>query len=207
MLRLGWHEQALLRPQFSREQVGDLELEETHVQNLMMLLEPMIGADGWIHEVDLQSYFFRLTLDVSTEFLFGESVNSQLQLLPGHQSSKMGSVDSRLAQAFDTAQKGLTNRIRFGPLYWLHSPKEFRDSCKIVHDFVDHFVKLALSKPQDREKDGEKYIFLDALVAETRDPIELRCELLHILLAGRDTTAAHLGWGKNNPSLPSRRGK
>jgi hypothetical protein len=42
-------------------------------------------------------------------------------------------------------------------------------------------------------------------VAETRDPIELRSELLHILLAGRDTTAAHLGWGKHNPGpFPSR---
>lgn len=40
----------------------------------------------------------------------------------------------------------------------------------------------------------EKYIFLEALASETQDPIELRYQLLHILLAGRDTTASLLGW-------------
>jgi len=32
------------------------------------------------------------------------------------------------------------------------------------------------------------------LAAEVRDPIELRSQLLHVLLAGRDTTASLLGW-------------
>jgi len=40
----------------------------------------------------------------------------------------------------------------------------------------------------------EKYIFLEALATQTQDPIELRSQLLHILLAGRDTTASLLGW-------------
>lgn len=37
-------------------------------------------------------------------------------------------------------------------------------------------------------------MFLEALAAETRDPIELRSQMLNILLAGRDTTASLIGW-------------
>ena len=37
-------------------------------------------------------------------------------------------------------------------------------------------------------------MYPQALAAETQDPIELRSQLLHILLAGRDTTASLLGW-------------
>ncbi|KAL2193416.1 cytochrome P450 [Corynascus similis CBS 632.67] len=195
------HSRGLIRPQFTREQVSDLELEETHVQNMMKLLELKIGADGWIEDVDLLPYFFRLTIDSATEFLFGESVNSQLRLLPGYQSSKMGSLEAEFARAFDAGQMALATRSRFMDTWWLYDSIEFRKSCKIVHDFVDHFVQLALSKGLRRsslEKDGtagkDKYIFLEALAAETQDPMELRSELLHVLLAGRDTTASHLGW-------------
>lgn len=198
----------MIRPQFTRDQVSDLDLEEHHVQNMMSLLEPLIGADGWTPGIDLIPYFFRLTMDVATEFLFGESINSQLQHLPGHHStSKIGSLEAQFAPAFDAAQRALATRARFLDKHWMYDTREFRESCRIVHEFVDHFVRLALSKAtQPGEKNGDdaaaakgKYVFLDALAADTQDPTELRSELLHILLAARDTTAAHLGWSKQHP--------
>lgn len=166
---------------------------------MMSLLGPAIGPDGWIENVDLLPYFFRLTLDSATEFIFGESVESQLKLRPGYKSkSKMSDWDAKFVSAFEGGQRAIAARTRFMDMWWLYNTKEFRDNCKIVHDFVDHFVKLALSKGKSQEKSdsGEKrqYIFLDALAAETQDPTELRSELLHVLLAGRDTTASHLGW-------------
>lgn len=175
---------------------------------MMRLLEPLIGADGWIEQIDILPYFFRLTIDSATEFLFGESVNSQLILVPGYQSSKIGSSEARFATAFDAGQMALATRSRFMDSWWLYDSKEFRDSCKIVHEFVDHFVKLALSKDlrkDELEKGGgnkEQYIFLEALAAETRDATELRSELLHVLLAGRDTTASHLGWSTYHLHIP-----
>jgi cytochrome P450 len=57
--------------------------------------------------------------------------------------------------------------------------------------------KLKDLKEKELEKGGrtkERYIFLEALAQQTRDPIELRSQLLNILLAGRDTTAGLLGW-------------
>lgn len=70
------HSRALLRPNFVRDQVSDLELEERHVQNLMKVMP--VQSDGWTAETNIQQLFFRLTIDSATEFLFGESVDSQL---------------------------------------------------------------------------------------------------------------------------------
>lgn len=192
-----------MRPQFARDQVSDLDLEERHVQNMMRSLDLTRQTDAWTGLVDLQVLFFRLTLDSATEFLFGQSVDSQVRLLPGYQTINEDANSSDFASAFDKGQMGLATRARFMDKYWLSNSKEFRDSCKICHEFIDHFVRLALSKDL-REKElekgdtgaKEKYIFLEALASQTRDPVELRSQLLHILLAGRDTTASHLGWRK-----------
>lgn len=191
------HSRAMMRPQFAREQVSDLELEECHVQNLMCALP--VAQDGWTGQVDLQTLFFRLTLDSATEFLFGKSVDSQINELPGivRTASSDSSQDEKVfARAFDEGQRTLAMRIRFKDKYWLVRPKKFFEDCQACHDFIDHFVRMALSKdPKDKlPQNNERYIFLEALAAETRDPIELRSQLLNILLAGRDTTASLLGW-------------
>jgi cytochrome P450 len=199
----GWeHSRAMMRPQFARDQVSDLDLEERHVQNMMRALS--VDSKGWTDTIDLQVLFFRLTLDSATEFLFGESVESQLTELSAGSHLTDGKVsfqqDKGFATAFDVAQRYLAMRLRFGNLYWLINPKEFRTACKRSHEFVDHFVRLALSGEQHHKKIGsekggkERYVFLEALAAETRDPIELRSQLFNILLAGRDTTASMLGW-------------
>ncbi|MCJ1412211.1 hypothetical protein MMC19_006304 [Ptychographa xylographoides] len=198
------HSRAMLRPQFARDQVADLNLEEQHVQNLMRALP--VGQNGWTDEVDLQVLFFRYTLDSACEFLFGESVNSQINGLPENTfatSTKGAGPDGmEFAWAFDVAQQWLARRIRFMDKYWLCTGPEFWKANKMCHDFIDCFVQAALNKnPKEAELEKgkslntkEKYVFLDALTAETRDPIELRTQLLNILLAGRDTTASFLGY-------------
>ncbi|KAH9204927.1 cytochrome P450 alkane hydroxylase-like protein [Leptodontidium sp. 2 PMI_412] len=202
----GWeHSRALMRPQFAREQVSDLAMTERHVQHLVRALDLHLQPSRWTTLVDLQVLFFRFTLDTATEFLFGESVESQVNLLAEYKAGNNYSRDhvsaDDFAGSFDRAQFVLSTRLLFGEIYYLHNPKGFQEACKNCHDFIDHFVRLALSK-ELREKgldEGisrtkDKYVFLDALVKETQDPIELRTQLLNILLAGRDTTASLLGW-------------
>jgi cytochrome P450 len=196
------HARAMMRPSFSRDQVSDLRLEEEHLQNMMLALPT--DSTGWTSEIDLQVLFFRLTLDSACEFLFGQSVGSQLSNLPGHVSDKGSgnpALDEKVfANAFDVAQRHLATRFRLQGLFWVWNPPEFRKSCADCHAFVDHIVQEALSKQQTTDKTGkgraekEKYVFLDALIDETRDPTELRSQLLNVLLAGRDTTASLLGW-------------
>ena len=102
---LAWqHSRDMLRPNFVRSQVGDLETFETHVNHLIQ----RIPSDG--STVDLQELFFRLTIDSATEFLFGESTNS---LAPGVSSSSA----QAFADAFNRGQEFCGNRARFGQ--WL----------------------------------------------------------------------------------------
>ena len=141
--------------------------------------------------------FFRLTLDSATEFLFGESVDSQIAALPGANTKDAANTANKLdwtafAPSFDSATMALGVRGRLSEKYWLYSPRSFYSRCKEVHKFADYYVNLALTtdlssvKERNLEKGThkEKYIFLAELVKATRDPIELRSQLLNILLAG-----------------------
>jgi hypothetical protein len=65
------HSRAMIRPTFAKERAGDVELYETHFQRMLLL----IPTDGRT-VVDLQSLFFRFTMDLSTELFFGQSCNS-----------------------------------------------------------------------------------------------------------------------------------
>lgn len=167
-----------------------MDLEEGHLQKAMRAL-PVV-ENGWTAATDIQTIFFRLTMDSATEFLFGESVESQLGALQGLQRP-----EDSFAYFFDKAQWVVAQRSRFEKLAFLVNNKETRHYDKQVHDFVDKIVHKALAKAQsEKSVDEEKanYVFLDALANATRDPIELRSQLLNILLAGRDTTASLLSW-------------
>ncbi|KUI68920.1 Cytochrome P450 52A12 [Cytospora mali] len=195
------HSRELMRPQFTRDQVGDLELEEQHVRNMMSALQSKLQPDGWTSLVDLQVLFYRLTLDSATEFLLGESADSQLQHIPGY-SQKLNSAEELhnidFATAFDLGQSALSTRARLGPMSWAYNPKWFRKSVQEVNQFMDFYVKRALDKnlleKEVEQRTKPKYVFLEALAEQTQDPVELRSQLMHILLAGRDTTASMLGW-------------
>jgi len=189
------HSRAILRPQFSRGQVSDLELEERHVQEMFNQLK--VDASGWTLSIDLAPIFFRLTMDTATEFLFGESVNSQRAHALEH-SSDMPVCDlrwSKVGANFDRGAAVLGVRARLDELFWMYNPKSFREDILEVHKFADHCINQALKRRQlGTVKDQKKYIFLDQLLDVVNDPVEVRSQLLNIFLAGRDTTAGLLGW-------------
>lgn len=181
---------AMLRPQFTRDQISQLDLDERHVQNAMKALP--VAGNGWTAATDIQTIFFRLTIDSATEFLFGDSVLTQLRALDNPEAEQF-------PYYFDKSQWYCAHRARFGGLHWLMNNKESKHSDQQVHAFVDRFVERALKLAREGKlnSDEEKptnYVFLDALAATTQDPIELRSQLLNILLAGRDTTASLLSW-------------
>lgn len=182
------HSRDLLRPNFTRSQVGDLATFERHVNHMIKA----IPRDG--STVNLQDLFFQLTMDSATEFLFGESTNC---LAPGQTPER----SARFAEAFNRSQEEIAETFRSGKLGELvRSKAQFKKDAKICHDFVDHFVRkgleyrktLDLSKGPPEPESGERYIFLNELVKRIADPIRIRSELLNILLAGRDTTASLL---------------
>ncbi|KAF9776193.1 hypothetical protein IL306_005667 [Fusarium sp. DS 682] len=198
------HSRALLRPQFARSQISDLGQQEVHIQHMMKALPR--DTSGWTPPTDLQTLFFRLTLDTTTEFLFGESVNSQVINLPENIGKARTLANDRVidevtfAAAFDHAQAWLSDRSRLMDKYWMDDGPHRRRNVRIVHEFVNYFVHRALEYRKHRidstdEKAQEnKYIFLEELASETQDPVELRDQLCSTLFAGRDTTASFLSW-------------
>ncbi|KAL1999931.1 hypothetical protein VTN02DRAFT_3787 [Thermoascus thermophilus] len=185
-----WHSRALLRPQFTREQVSDFDHLDVHVQRLI----DVFPKDG--SAFDIQELFFRLTLDSSTEFLFGESVDS---LLSAKKKGISETEKQNFADAWNYGMHVLARRVRARSFYWLLNPKKFRDGNKVIHRFVDYYVDKALrytdnsnSDVKSPPKEQGRYIFLQALASQTRDRKVLRDQLLNILLAGRDTTSSLL---------------
>jgi len=173
------HSRELLRPQFHFKQYADLEIFREAVDNLI----DNIPKEGGV--IDLQPLFFHLTLDVTTAFLFGESIQSL--------KTRESAGEQTFAESFNIAQEYVTKRFRLLDLYWLIGGKKFRDACSKVHHFADQIIdrNLSLHSEGDKEK---KYVFLHTLAKNTLDRTTLRGQIINILAAGRDTTACLLSW-------------
>ncbi|CCD56254.1 similar to cytochrome P450 alkane hydroxylase [Botrytis cinerea T4] len=187
---------ALMRPQFARDNLSDLEMEERHFQVLLKAL-PGIEKDGWTGEIDIQPLLFRFTLDSATEFLLGQSVESQLAAIEtalGTKSKQENADD--FALQFDVGNMSLSKRARFVPYSWLVWPSGFKQAIKSCHSAIDRVVaeNLEKMKAAGGVSDPNRYVFFEALAEQTRDPIELRTQVMNILLAGRDTTASLLAF-------------
>ncbi|CAK9436894.1 uncharacterized protein LODBEIA_P14160 [Lodderomyces beijingensis] len=185
----GWKEsRQLLRPQFAKEQIAHVQTIEPHLQILAKHIRKSAGK-----KFDIQELFFRLTVDTSTEFLFGESVHSLYDESIG---LKCDPELAGFAEAFNETQKTLAVRCYLQLLYFLYNPPSFWRNTKIVHNFAKRFVKKALSlTPEElNEYSKHSYTFLYELVKQTRDPQVLQDQLLNIMVAGRDTTAGLLSF-------------
>ncbi|KAL4747614.1 hypothetical protein BDW72DRAFT_209455 [Aspergillus terricola var. indicus] len=192
----GWERsRALLRPIFAGAQSSsDLSLIEEHVQRLLCRI-PRGGET-----VDLQQLFRDLTLDSATHSLLGRPV--------GLAGSRPGGFDNeRFSRAFDGAQAYLQVRANLGPFRRLVKNTKFDDDCRVVHAAVDGFIYEALEQSSRsspaRENRGKlgggseseskgRYDLLSQLAGTVSDGVQIRSQLLHLLLAARDTTASLL---------------
>ncbi|KAF2994619.1 hypothetical protein E8E13_003372 [Curvularia kusanoi] len=186
---------AILRPQFSRNQISDLDLEERHVQNLLRALPLQNGVQSDV--IDLQPLFYRLSMDSASEFLFGQSTNTQLSVLSEGDSHK-NVEDTEFVETFEACQRRIMMAMLLNEFYALLQTKSFRDKCKLCHRYIDKFVRKALRRTEEgiqvNTNRNEKYIFAESLAKETSDPAEIRDQLLSILVAGRDTTASFMSF-------------
>jgi len=161
----------------------NFELIKECVQNLISRISP----DGI---VDLQPLFFCLTLDTTTFLLFRKSMSAL-------SSEDIAGQESEFANAFNLGQDYLSHRGLLGRFYWLLNDKRFRDACRICRRFVDDSIQKVIKDSNLHTKEARErgnYIFINAIIQETRDPKVLRDQCLNILLAGRDTTACCLSW-------------
>jgi cytochrome P450 len=178
------HSRELLRRQFARIKEGELTAFDEHVNALIDSLGRKSKADP-TGVVDLQPALFEYTLGTTTHLLFGEPHSS----LPDAERSK-------LRDNFDYAATVSAIRLRLADLCWLYTPRKFRDACKGVRDWATFFSNKALDYMEEHgeEQAMEKYAFIVDLWRQTHDRTVVRDQLLHVLIAGRDTTACLLSW-------------
>ncbi|KAF2088644.1 cytochrome P450 [Saccharata proteae CBS 121410] len=176
-----WHtSRQLIRPQFIKDRLSDINVFEKHIQVLFKHL----GGQG--QTISIDDLFFRYTLDAATDFLLGRSADS------------LNDPQAEFAEAFAKVQHIQSLIARVGPINWAIPRGNFHRNIKIMNDFITPFVEQALRlSPEElekRSKNDEGYTFLHAIAAHTRDRKMLRDQLAAILLAGRDTTACTLSW-------------
>ncbi|RDA82616.1 hypothetical protein CP532_4452 [Ophiocordyceps camponoti-leonardi (nom. inval.)] len=181
----------ILRPQFTRARVSDLECFETHVQILLGLVPSA-------EVIDVADLFFRFTLDTATNFLLGANVQS------------LTSTDREFAKAFDEVQRIHTIWSRAFELRHLLIFPKYRAHIRAIDDFVNNFIDRALRMTPDelRASNEKSYTFLHELARTTRDPKVIRDQIVNVILAGRDTTAGTLSFAlyelARNPAVVAR---
>ncbi|KAK8078029.1 cytochrome P450 alkane hydroxylase [Apiospora saccharicola] len=178
---------ALVRPNFVRDQVADLESFEVHFQNMLA----RIPEDGKT-PVNLKEIFQCMTLDSASEMLFGESLNTLT-----NNDSQVASA--QFAAAFKVSQSELARRCRLGRLADWNISKEFLDACEVTQRFVDDYVAKAMQMREkqmqpgyDKAGKGGRYVFLEELAMVVDDPIAVRDHLLNVLIPARDSTSTLL---------------
>lgn len=188
---------ALLRPSFTLKNMEPLAgMLERHFQSMLR----HIPVDG--STFDLQHLFGCLTMDVATEFLLVHSANML-------DSAEYNESDTRFVSDYTQSCLDMVRRIQMGPFQCLASlgnNQKRIEARSRIWSYVDAFVAQALKLPDkatpgkpdpDGDRETPKYSFLQQAAQDTNDPVALRTQILHVLLASRDTTAgllSHFFW-------------
>ncbi|KAH6621104.1 cytochrome P450 [Chaetomium sp. MPI-SDFR-AT-0129] len=172
---------ALIRPMFVKDRVRDLEIFDRWTMTLIEKL-PASGQT-----VDMMDLFYRMTLDVTTDFLLGGSVNS------------LNNPKHEFVAAFQEVQRIQMLLTILAPLRSIIPTYRYKRGIRILERFVSPFIARTLSlSPSELDKlsqsDNKDLTFLHQIARTTRDPKIIRDQLMAVLIAGRDTTAATLSW-------------
>lgn len=191
----------MTRPFFSRDRITHFDIFDRHADEAISRMKERMRAG---YTVDFQDLIARFTLDTSTEFLFGKSVESTSAGLPyaygvtpptgllRDGSDLKSQKANEFAKAFWAAQDQISRRERIGwiwPLLEMFGDKS-KKNMKIIRAFIEPIVQDAVEKQKamppisDWEKQGKKpedieedETFLDHLVKLTEDPEVIRDEM------------------------------
>ncbi|KAL8868804.1 MAG: hypothetical protein Q9174_004739 [Haloplaca sp. 1 TL-2023] len=190
-----------VRPQFSPVSVSNLALHERHTKELLAKLGPDGGHEGWTATTDIQPLFFNMTLDVITEFLYGQSLHSQdpskAEVIGPAARTRPPDFET-FGRCIDDVTDWVASMSMLGKWYKFAPARKFKQSRAKMRRLVDWYVERALkqvTKAQSMEPAASpEYVILDELARITDDKIWLRNETLNLLTAGRSTTAALFSW-------------
>ncbi|KAK3315066.1 cytochrome P450 [Apodospora peruviana] len=176
-----WSEsRALIRPMFIRDRVRDLDIFDKWTTALMNKLPP----SGQM--VDMMDLFYRMTLDVTTDFLLGYSVGS------------LDNPTHEFVDAFQEVQRIQMLLTILSPFRAFVPKYRYKRGIRILERFIEPYIARTLAlTPEELEKlskSDKDFTFLHNIARSTRDAKVIRDQLMAVLIAGRDTTAATLSW-------------
>lgn len=211
------HSRRLVRAQFSGNRVKDISKLDKYIQDAFEAIEDdKIGQNEWSEEQELLLIFNRFTLDSATEFMFGTSADSHkaFMLEKRHDATKREittwfgryrAILNDFATAFDVALDYVALRLKLGRLWFLADGIAFRLACYKVRSYTDDYIRRAVSHAEAtkqvrkrevdlNDSDDRRFGLISELVESYPDKAALRNQVLQLLVAGRDTTAATLTW-------------
>lgn len=176
------------------------------------LVEELDEKDG--ETIDLQSYFFRFTMDSIEQFFMGKEVNT----VQGEMSE--------YARAFDQAHKSMirhmTNSIitqflsrlflpwPFGTLHFGSAStntlivrlqrtfcpdyQSFKKNIDILDVEVGNYIEQTRRDPLVKQRKDIIANFLNSSIGDTLTDKTIRDLVVNLTIAGRDTTACALSW-------------
>ncbi|KAF5012016.1 hypothetical protein FDECE_1900, partial [Fusarium decemcellulare] len=170
------HARTVLRRSFRKEDPAPFL--QTLEQNFQAFIKH-VPTDG--SEIDLQPLFLGLTMDVATEFLMGHSTGMLHE--KGDHSREQQFVDDYMICSEEIIQQ-----MQLGPLHQLKFNFKAKRAKKRVYEYLDDFIDESLQ----HSRDNGQGIFLTDMMAIAKDRKGLSDQVLHILLASRDTTSSLL---------------
>ena len=174
-----------LRPSFAKDRLSEAGIFETYAD---ALIEAINAHQTTSESVNLQDLFFRLSLDVATDFFLGGSCQSL-----SDSSGQRRAVD--FANAFNRSQQTLVDNFVLGSFAKCVPHLQFWKDRQTVQEFAEKYVKIAVdTRHHQKSDDIERYhsSILEELARQSSDINQLRDQALSLLIAGRDTTASLL---------------
>lgn len=72
--------------------------------------------------------------------------------------------------------------------------RAIRQIEEFINPIIDRAIKLPASELDELSKSDEHFTFLHSIAQSSKDPKLIRDQVISVLLAGRDTTAATMSW-------------
>ncbi|KAF2126178.1 cytochrome P450 [Dothidotthia symphoricarpi CBS 119687] len=167
----------MVMPLFKKVEVRSTAMFKRHVDRFIA----QIPHDG--STIDVQPLLKKMNFDSTAEFIFGKSTDS---LLSGSPYS-----NGDFIEAFNYANAGSLKRRKAGRLAFRYClDREYPRTVAEVHAFVDQQVQLVLNEsPGAIQEVKARYVLLNELAQQVKDPIALRYECLNLFAGGRDGVA------------------
>ncbi|TVY82883.1 Cytochrome P450 monooxygenase lepH [Lachnellula suecica] len=171
----------LVKPYFERGGFSNLDRLSGHMDRLIDKIPRDSSA------VDMQPLFQRWFLDTSTDFLFGDSINSLEHPERDWPQRYMMKV-----------QAGLRVRLQLSSFLFLHRDKKWFAACKRIHEFLDGYINKAYQDLEDEKNSGKAAVyasgkprddFLWTIVKRISDKLECRNELTAVWIPSNETTS------------------